>query len=392
MPSIQSSPHPLVFKVDSGSVTGLGAPTGDGISVRAVTRALEGMQKEAIVATGTDQIWRMVCDEGPYLNGSDLAPFPLAFFTAGLAASILGEIRALLDQRNQRYTRLELVQDNRYSMEGSAVKGTMTGGALPVDLALDTDAELSAEQVADLLVDAVGASPACALLRTVLDNRFALSHNGRAIDCARVAPIDGALEARPDTFDDAAPVAPDQFAADIITKLEAAETVFGVEGGAGSSLQAEQKRTLHVRGIAKLREDGLMAIKTQLLKPIGSVFQFVADTEPGHGGGRAPSGLTYLSAGIAFCYMTQLGRYAHIVKRPLNDYRIIQDTAFSAPGASGATGSAASARAVHTQVFVDTGEDDDYARTLVDMGEQTCFLHAACRSSVKMKIHEFVEE
>ena len=36
------------------------------------TRALAGMQKEALVSDGRNgECWRMFCDEGPWLNGTD---------------------------------------------------------------------------------------------------------------------------------------------------------------------------------------------------------------------------------------------------------------------------------------------------------------------------------
>ena len=42
--------------------------------------------------------------------------------------------------------------------------------------------------------------------------------------------------------------------------------------------------------------------------PTGSVFRFLSDDSVRFGGKeRAPSGLAYVSAGIAFCFMTQLG-------------------------------------------------------------------------------------
>ena len=31
-------------------------------------------------------------------------------------------------------------------------------------------------------------------------------------------------------------------------------------------------------------------------------------------------------------------------------------------------------------------EDEDTTQTLLNMGEQTCYLHAACRSSIKTRI------
>src|SRR5690606_19314965 len=108
---------------------------------------------------------------------------------------------------------------------------------------------------------------------------------------------------------DALKPAGDDFLPDIIVKLGGADTVFNVEGGAGSSLKSEQKRTLHIRSIASLRGDGLSETRVQLFKPIGSNFRFLCELEnPEAGGQRAPSAPAYLATGIAFCYLTQIGR------------------------------------------------------------------------------------
>jgi len=398
MPSIQTSPHPLVFKTQHATALGIASPNPAPIAIRTIARALDGMQKEALVSYGQDgAAWRMVCDEGPYLNGTDLAPFPLAFFTAGLAFSTLSEILALAKQRGIVLRDIEFTQENRYGMEGSALAGTMTGSALPVELAVRIDADADAAALNDLIVAAVAASPANGLLRELLTSEFSLTVNGRRVSTGRVAayaddaPADPAADAAT-VFDTASPLQ-QGYVSDIIQKLESAQTLVGVEGGAGTSLAAEQKRELQVRGVCRLRPDGLKEVSVQLLKPIGSVFRFLSDDSTFLGGqARAPSGLAYLSAGIAFCYLTQLGRYTHIVKKRLDGYRIVQDTRFSLPGASGAsgtsggTGKAGQAETVVTHVYLDTPEGDDFARTLVDMGEQTCFLHAACRSVVKTKI------
>jgi len=80
--SIESIGHPLVFPTDSQGLNLEALPPEAGaMRVRTMTRTLAGMQKEAIIQNGPDgTVWRMVCDEGPWLNGTDLAPFPLAFF------------------------------------------------------------------------------------------------------------------------------------------------------------------------------------------------------------------------------------------------------------------------------------------------------------------------
>ena len=94
----------------------------------------------------------------------------------------------------------------------------------------------------------------------------------------------------------------------------------GVEGGAGSSLKSEQKRTLHIRCEARALDDGLMEAVVDCVKPIGSTFRFLSDEPAQRGGrGRAPDAVTLISAGLGFCFMTQIGRVAKIADRGLGD-------------------------------------------------------------------------
>jgi organic hydroperoxide reductase OsmC/OhrA len=124
-----------------------------------------------------------------------------------------------------------------------------------------------------------------------------------------------------------------------------------------------------------------------LFNPHGSVFCFLSDEAEGAGGrGLAPDAASYISAGIAFCFMTQFGRYAKILRKDLRDYRIVQDTHFTLGGASAGTGRPGGADPVETHVWLDTGEDDAFARDALNMAEQTCFLHAFCRTDLKTKV------
>ncbi len=144
---------------------------------------------------------------------------------------------------------------------------------------------------------------------------------------------------------------------------------------------------MHVQAICHLRPDGVKEVTQQLFSPIGSTYQFLCDEADGHGGtGAAPDAASYMVAGIAFCFMTQLGRYAKIVKKNLDEYKVVQDAHFSLGGASGGTGKPGVADPIETHVYLQTDEDAEFARTTLDMGEQTCFLHAFCRSKLKTKV------
>jgi organic hydroperoxide reductase OsmC/OhrA/uncharacterized OsmC-like protein len=380
--------RPRFFAVDTPARYGLVPPTARrDVAIRTFVRSLAGMQKEAlVVSSGGGKAWRLTCDEGPYLAGHDEAPFPLAFLTAGMVASYTNEIVALAAQRGVRMDDLRLTLDNFYTMEGSALRGTMVGGALPPELNVEVDADADRGTLNSLVADAVDASPLNGLLRGQNTSLFTLTHNGEPLEPARVAAMEApALEDAADRYGEITVDGPDD-AADLMQKVGAAELHEG-EGGAESSLRAEQKRTLHVRGVCTVRSDDVKVIDVQLFKPSGSNFRFLSDEPEGAGGhSRAPEAATLISAGIAFCFMTQFGRYASIAKKSLGGYRIIQDTHFSVGGASGGTGTAGAADPVETHVYIESREDADFARTLLDMGEQTCFLHALCRTELKTKL------
>ncbi|MCQ3977932.1 MAG: OsmC family peroxiredoxin [Anaerolineae bacterium] len=387
MPSIEGSGFPLAFKLPPGDwseLPGSGEREAGKMAVRACVRALTGMQKEAVVHYGpTGATWRMVSDEGPYLNGTDLAPFPLAFYTAGMAFSFMAELLRHAVAHHVPIESLKLIQDNFYTMEGSALRGDMIGGAKPVEIRVEIRADASQAMIEKLMRLAEQSSPAQAYMRDKLTNTFTLNFNGRQIPVTNVTASISAPSPDPEPmFETVRPLAASKYVPDIITKLKAAEPVFGVEGGAGSSLQAEQKRTLHVRGVGTLREDGLKEVQVQLFKPIGSTFRFISDEQSQ----SAPPSLAYLSAGVGFCYMTQMGRYAHIVKQDLPSYRIVQDNSFIFSGDIGQETLQARAVPVNTQVFVTMNESEEAAQKLVSMSERTCFLHAAMRTINPTKI------
>lgn len=392
MPNIESSGQPLVFKVREGPPATAAGGEASGwerkLALRVEVRSLEGMQKEAVVSGPGGSTWRMVSDEGPYLNGTDLAPFPLAFFTAGMQFSFLSQLLQAARAHNVDIKSLALSQDNWYTMNGSAIRGDMIGGAQPPELHLKIESDAPPGIVARLVRLAEASSPAQAVVRDVLTNTFALSLNGYDLPVTdvRQSPKGDVPDPRP-VFETLQPDPQANFRPEIISKVSSAKKVFGVEGGAASSLQAEQKRTLHVHGEARLLEGMLMETVIQLFKPIGSTFRFVCDESRELGGeDSAPPPLAYLSAGIGFCYMTQLGRYAHIAKQNLESVCIVQENIFKLSGAVADWTLTASAEPVDTHVFVAADETDDAARKLLSMGERTCFLHAAMRGSYRSSV------
>jgi OsmC-like protein len=392
MASTQPNPlldsgKPLFFKVGHpGDLLGRPAIR-RGEAIRLQVRSLSAMQKEALVFSArTGVCWRLASDEGAYLAGLDTAPCPLSFLTTGMISSYMNEILALAEQRGIPIDGIRLIQDNYYTMVGSALEGTMTGGARDVDLTAQIASSADRDTLSVLVLDATAASPLNGLMRGSKESLFTLTHNGREIAPALARPLGRPAEPDPsDRFELAAPAPGDW--SESIRKGEPTPRAEHTVTLAGDSLAAEQHRLLHVRGICTLRPDGVKQIEQQLFNPHGSIFYFLSDEAPENGGrGRAPDAMSYASAGIGFCFMTQFGRYAQIVKKDLRRYRIVQDTHFSLGGASGGTGEAGRADPIETHVYLETGEDDDFARTILDRSEQTCFLHAFCKADLKVKV------
>jgi organic hydroperoxide reductase OsmC/OhrA len=379
---------PLFFEVAEPGQLGLDAPAQRlGQAVRVAARSLSLMQKEALVASSrSSAIWRLASDEGAYLMGDDVAPCPLAFSTTGMVASTMNEVLALARQRNVDLRAIRLVQDNSYTMEGSALQGTMTGGALPVELTVEVPRDADRDALGSLVQEAVAASPVSGLLRGVHQSLFTLTLNGREIETQRVRSIGRPAEPDPrEMFERAEPAAGDWDG--LVVRAGTTPRTGEATSSDGSSYQEQQRRQLHVRGICSLRPDGIKVIEQHLYNPLGSIFRFLSEESSADGGqGRAPDALSYLAAGIAFCFMTQLGRYAKIAKKQLDGYRVVQDMHFSQGGASGGTGREGAADPVETHVYLDTPEEAAFAQELLDMGEQTCFLHALCRTGLKTRI------
>lgn len=378
-----ASPLPRFFAVDGWGKPPPAPAAGWGHTVRVTVRSLSVMQKEAVVSSSaSSRSWRLVSDEGDYLEGFDEAPPPLAFLSTGMVASYMDELLALAVKRGIDTAGLRLTLDNYYTMQGSALRGTMVAGADHPELTIECPA-LSGRR-ADamaLLFDASGASPMHGLVSTARSGTFALLHNGDRIAQGEVGGQDDAIE--PDGDDRLGQLHPAPGAWETLLERGGPTPRTGeADSGPGSSLAETQDRRLHVQAVCTLREDGLKDIQQSMFNPQGTMFRFLSDPE----GQRAPDASAYVAAGIGFCFMTQLGRYAKIARRDLQRYAIVQDIDFSPGGATDSTGRAGDASAPRTTVSITSSEDADFARQLLKMGEQTCFLHALCRTALKTRI------
>ncbi|MEM7243368.1 MAG: hypothetical protein AAF429_14400 [Pseudomonadota bacterium] len=162
----QSKTAPF-FKVANPDEVGITAPENrKGDALRTWVGSLSGFQKEALVRSAkTGDTWRLVSDEGDYLNGYDAAPCPLSFLSVGMIASFMNEIEALAKIEGIAIRKLRLTQNNYYTMQGSMMKRTMIGGAEDIDLTVEIDCDLKGDQLMEFLINATYASPLNGLMR-----------------------------------------------------------------------------------------------------------------------------------------------------------------------------------------------------------------------------------
>ena len=380
---IGTSEKPAFFKLANQNALNLEAPQNrKGDALRTWVRSLSGFQKEALICSAkTGDTWRLVSDEGPYLNGHDAAPCPLAFLSTGMVASFMNEITALAEIQGIQIGYLKLTQDNYYTMKGSMPKRTMVGGAENIELLVEIDCDLPDGELNDFLVDATFASPLNGLMRGKIGSLFKLSRNGSPLPTAKAAELEGSL--LPDPEDRFAYAEPAAHSTDLMEPvgLTPKKTVAKGTAVGGSSLSDEQDRRLNIGAIAVLREDGQKEIQQMQYSPYGTSFRFLSSED-----GRSPDANTLISAGIGFCFMTQFGRFVSMLNLDLPDYRIVQDTHFSLGGASGGTGKPGEADPIETHVYLETTESNQVAQEMLDISEQTCFLHAFCRTDLKTKL------
>ncbi|CAN0541855.1 unnamed protein product, partial [Laminaria digitata] len=212
-----------------------------------------------------------------------------------------------------------------------------------------------------------------------------LVHNGKEVTPEQVTPLDAEPFADPgDNFPKLKRLADSPAVDDLITMMVDEDTAREAHAGlkfVDAPKLPEGQQLLHMHTRCVLRPDGVKEIFKEQYTPVAPSWRFLSSED-----GRAPDAASLISAGIGLCFMTQLGRFSHMAKLPLEGYRVIQDMHFSLGGASGGTGKAGEAMPVETHVYLDTGTDDETAQQILGVAERTCFLHAFCRDDIKAKV------
>jgi uncharacterized OsmC-like protein len=367
---MHGDPLAFVLRRGQGRTPLLGSGHG---AIKVEARQMAGHQKEAVVTEGEGgSVWRLTSDEGRHLKGTDLAPFPLGFFNAGVQADLYGRIRSLASQRSIALDAVAIRAVNHYWLTGSFIHGTGEGHAEAPDIEVEVRSAASTAEIESLVGAAMDASPAVAFLRAPLGgNTFALYVNGRR------RPVEGvANSSGPDAGDPYRVYARAPRPTDTAARPGPIEKTGKVEQGepqaAAPTVTNKLIRNIFGDGRSSGR-DGLFEVDTWLGVPGASHFKFTADEGPA---GAAPCGLALLSAGIAFCYMTQLSRYIENMKMNIRGVRLVQFSPYAA-------GARADAVPVDTHLFLNGDAPDETHKRLLTIAARTCYLHAAAKTPVE---------
>jgi uncharacterized OsmC-like protein len=334
-------------------------------------------------------------DEGANLKGTDLAPFPLAFFTVGLISDCLGRIGAIAKAEGLAIDGLEIEIENNYSFSGSFFRGTGYGVALPAKVCIRAKPRSDAERLHKIARRAIRTSLAMEAMRTPLASRFAVYANGRRIPAEELAAPELLASLSLDLQDPelAFPLLPLPCSAierDRQTHERTAETADPVEFTPESAARVD----ISVLGIGRFtKREGETVCETWLQRPPGSRFTMKGDErsfrgylDPTGDSFSRPSGLAHFSAGVAFCFMTQLSRYVEHRKYAIKDFRLVQTSQFDASMGTEAVDAAVTSAPFDTHLFVNGDVGSAILGELAFFSARTCYLHAALSAQLPPEI------
>ncbi|MCZ7562661.1 MAG: OsmC family protein [Burkholderiales bacterium] len=147
---------------------------------------------------------------------------------------------------------------------------------------------------------------------------------------------------------------------------------------------AEGRIAIPIRGSATLVAPPGIVATTVLPAAPGARFRLVSDERPASR--SAPSALAFAAAGVAFCFLTQFGRYIEHRKYKVHGLRLVQTWTFERSGRAEDFSLRGAVSPVETHVFLNADERDDAMQTLLEIAENTCYLHASLRSALPGRV------
>jgi uncharacterized OsmC-like protein len=370
-PTLEQHPHPLAFVADPGTPAAGGAGDApDRSTLRCEVMGLGQFQKEGLVTDlTTGRSWRLAADEGTYLHGTDLAPAPLMHWGAGLHADVTSRIAGAARRRGTELTELRLTLTQGFGSQGSFARGEAVGLVGDLHWTVEVQSAAPDEQIEEAVAEAFRCSPAHAALLEPAEGTFALYTNGRATPVVDVPRSRVITQVDPFRRHATAPVPTDDtVTAHLLTRRPATEA-------STVGLTDDQTETVHwhVLATGDYQFESRLTASTVSFPGAGSSAWTLLSDETGRG---APSPLAYFSIGTAFCYHTQLCRYAKVRRMPVSNPRLVQSSDFRADATS------AVAEPLDTHLYLDGPATEAQTASLLAAAANTCYAHRALSTRV----------
>lgn len=323
----------------------------------------------------TGRTWCLQSDEGASLGGTNLAPAPLFHWIAGIHADVASRLVALARDRGVLLQQVHVAVSQGFASAGSFARGEALAHVHGLDWQVDVRGP-GAELAGDLLAAALRSSPSVAAMTTPLPGRFALRTNGRPTDLAGVLPTwrDADLE-DPLRRHAAMPRPTGEEVAQVLRLVPGdglPETARGriATHSSPDAASAPVGFTIEARGEVDLAT-GLVTVSTGLPEMTTDRWEITSDPT----GRLAPDPLAMVALGAAFCYHTQLSRYANVRRLGLKNSSLAQLTTYETSGTSPACTGVA--HPILTAMFLNGAESEETTQSLLGVAARTCYVHRA---------------
>ena len=369
---LAASEYPLAFVASAGSGPIVTGPSG-AWSYRAEVMGLGGFQKECLIEDlASGRVWRLASDEGKYLRGTGLAPAPLMHWATGLHGDVTTRVAGLLQDKGIDFGALRVAVSQRFASEGSFAKGQAIARVYDLTVVVHAVGEIAETDLRTTVESALETSPAIAAMLNAAEGAFAPFVNGRRVPVEGVPQSDAPTQTDPFLRHSAQP----RPVVDVETTPDL-QTTRPPGTRSGVSLTDDQSEAIGFRVLAQ----GSYDLDTGLVESTVSfpelaaadTWNLVSDASSE----AAPSGLAYFSAGTAFCYHTQLHRYAKVRRMLIESPRLVQVSAFSSSDGRGV------ADAVDTQLFLNGAHDGGAVSSLLTAAANTCYAHRALGATIE---------
>lgn len=363
---LERSPHPLAFMAAAGDGSVRAESDRQRVAYRSEVMGLGRFQKEGLVTdVATGRSWRLPADEGVYLRGSDKAPAPLMHFAGGLHADLTSRIVRIAQRRGLTLDRVAVSFTQGFGSKGSFVRGEAVALVGELVWTIEVGSGATDTEVDDIVSTALATSPAHAAMTNAHEGGFALYTNGRPTPVVGVLQSESPAEQDPFLRHATSPEPEDVSGASVSLLVQSPS-----DGPLNITLSDDQQGTSmwHILATGEYRFDtGTVATTVKFPNGGATRWTLVSDDT----GATAPTPLAYLSIGTAFCYHTQLCRYADVRRLPVSRPRLVQVSSFETGETS------ADSAPFDTHLFVNGTVTEDETASLLTAAANTCYAHRA---------------